>query len=65
MSNINAGRERNKSEALKEQNFLKHRSSQTSTRQNSIVFEEQKNMTWQVFTDLNPTPGHLEHLKSV
>lgn len=64
MSNINAGRERNKSEALKEQNSS-IRSSQTSTRQNSIVFEEQKNMTWQVFTDLNPTPGHLEHLKSV
>lgn len=64
MSKINAGRERNKSEALKEQNSS-IRSSQTSTRQNSIVFEEEKNMTWQVFTDLNPTPGHLEHLKSV
>lgn len=36
MSDINAGRERNKSEALKEQKFLKCRSSQTSTRQNSI-----------------------------
>lgn len=43
MSDINAGRERNKSEALKEQKFLKCRSSQTSTRQNSIVFEEEKN----------------------